>query len=97
MIKYVKNAPVDMDLNLTAILKNDLWLGVSYRFGGSKVQGFGESVDLYAQYQITNALRLGVAYDFTLSEIRSQNTGTYEFYVTYCLRKTGRISNPRFF
>jgi len=97
MIKYVQNAPVDMDLNLTAILKNDLWLGASYRFGGSKVEGFGESIDVYLQYQITNALRIGAAYDFTLSEIRSQTSGTYEFYVTYCLKNTGRISNPRFF
>jgi len=97
MIKYVKNAPVDMDLNLTAILKNDLWVGASYRFGGSKVEGFGESIDFYLQYQITNGLRIGAAYDFTLSEIRSQTSGTYEFYVSYCLRNTGRISNPRFF
>jgi len=97
MVKYVKNAPVDIDLNLTAILKEDLWVGLSYRFGGSDVQGFGESIDLFVQYQLTNALRLGVAYDFTLSEIRSASSGTYEFYVSYCLRKTGRISNPRFF
>ena len=97
MIKYVKNAPIDMDLNLTAILRNDLWIGASYRFGGSKVEGFGESIDLYAQYQITNALRIGLAYDFTLSEIRSQSSGSYEFYVSYCLKDTGRISNPRFF
>ena len=72
-------------------------MGLSYRFGGSDVQGFGESIDLFVQYQLTNALRLGVAYDFTLSEIRSASSGTYEFYVSYCLRKTGRISNPRFF
>ena len=97
MIKYVKNAPIDMDLNVTAILKNDLWVGASYRFGGSTSQGFGESIDLFAQYQITNNLRIGVAYDFTLSEIQSQTSGTYEFFLTYCLKNTGRISNPRFF
>ncbi len=97
MVKYVKNAPIDADLNLTAILKNDFWVGLSYRFGGSKVEGIGESIDAYIQYQLTNTLRVGMAYDFTLSELRSQNSGTYEFFVTYDLRKTGRISNPRFF
>jgi len=97
MVKYVNNAPLDIDLNLTAILKEDLWVGLSYRFGGSDVQGFGESVDLFVQYQLTNALRLGAAYDFTLSELQNSSSGTYEFYVSYCLRKTGRISNPRFF
>jgi len=97
MIKYVENTPIDADLNLTAILKNDLWIGLSYRFGGSDVQGIGESIDAYLQYQLTNTLRVGMAYDFTLSELRSQAAGTYEFFVTYDLRKTGRISNPRFF
>ena len=97
MVKYVNNAPLDVDLNLTAILKNDFWVGLSYRFGGSDVQGFGESIDLFLQYQLTNSLRLGAAYDFTLSEIQNSSSGTYEFYVSYCLRKTGRISNPRFF
>ena len=97
MVKYVKNAPIDADLNLTAILRNDLWIGLSYRFGGSEAQGFGESIDLFLQYQLTNGLRIGAAYDFTLSEIQSYSSGTYEFFVTYCLKKTGRISNPRFF
>ena len=97
MVKYVENAPLDIDLNLTAILKNDLWIGLSLRFGGSEVQGIGESIDAYVQYQLTNTLRVGMAYDFTLSEIRSQTSGTYEFFVSYDLRKTGRISNPRFF
>ena len=97
MVKYVNNAPLDVDLNLTAILKNDLWIGLSYRFGGSEVKGIGESISAYVQYQLTNTLRIGMAYDFTLSELQSQNSGTYEFFVTYDLRKTGRISNPRFF
>lgn len=97
LIKYVQDAPVDMDLNITAILKNDLWVGASYRFGGSRSNGIGESVSILAQYQITNNLRVGAAYDFTLSEIRSQTSGTYEFYITYCMKNTGRISNPRFF
>jgi len=97
MIKYVDNAPIDADLNLTAILKNDLWIGLSYRFGGSEVEGIGESIDAFVQYQLTDTFRVGMAYDFTLSELRSQAAGTYEFFVTYDLRKTGRISNPRFF
>lgn len=98
MVKYVLNAPIDFDLNGTFIFYDKLWAGLSYRWGGSTVRGFGESVDLLLQFQVTHSLRLGIAYDYTLSELQDYSSGTFEFYAHYCLFKgQERVANPRFF
>ncbi len=97
LIKFVKNAPFDMDINGSFIFLDKLWVGLTYRLGGSTRQGFGESIDFVAQYQITNSFRLGVAYDFTLSEIKNYSNGTYEVLLQYDIQKRSKFTNPRFF
>lgn len=97
LFKSVKNAPNDADLNLTLIFQEKLWLGGSYRWGGSTKRGIGESLDVLLQYQVSESLRLGAAFDYTLSEINSYANGTYEFYAHYCFNKGEDVSNPRFF
>ena len=98
LLKVVKNTPLDADLNLSFIFYDKLWAGVSYRFGGSTVQGFGESLDFILQYQVSESLRLGAGFDFTLSEISSYSNGTYEFFAHYCFKQAKEeIANPRFF
>lgn len=97
LLKFVKNAPNDADLNLTFIFYEKLWLGGSYRWGGSTTRGIGESLDVLLQYQVSEFLRLGAAFDYTLSEINSYANGTYEFYAHYCFNRGEDVSNPRFF
>ena len=97
LFKIVKNAPIDADLNLSLIFYEKLWLGTSVRWGGSTQQGFAESLDFFLQFQVSDGLRLGAGYDFTLSEINSYNNGTYEFYAHYCFKPKEFASNPRFF
>ncbi len=98
LFKSTSVTPFDMDLNASLIFFDKLWTGVSYRHGGSTAQGIGESIDLVLQYQPTPSLRLGMAYDFTLSEIKNYSDGTLEFMAQYCISyRNDKITNPRFF
>jgi type IX secretion system PorP/SprF family membrane protein len=52
------------------------WGGVSYRAGDAMIAMAG--VELF------NGVRIGYAYDFTLSDIRKSSSGSHEFMVNYC-------------
>ena len=98
LFKYVQNAPLDMDINISAILSNKIWVGVSYRLGGSTAQGIGESIDYILQYQFNDSFRAGMAFDFTLSELEKYSSGTYELLGSYYFsKKREKATNPRYF
>jgi type IX secretion system PorP/SprF family membrane protein len=63
---------------ITSLLRYNkkVWGGVSYRAGDALVGILG--VELY------NGIRLGYAYDFTISDIRKNSSGSHEFIVNYC-------------
>ena len=98
LVKYTANTPFDMDIHTSLIFFNKLWTGLTYRLGGLKDNDIGESIDFTLQYQISNKIRAGLAYDFTLSDVRNYNDGTYEVMLEYCLNHNDkRLTNPRFF
>ncbi|MEZ5059455.1 MAG: type IX secretion system membrane protein PorP/SprF [Saprospiraceae bacterium] len=99
LLKYVDGAPFDADANLSLILLDRYMLGASYRLGGSKRSGIGESVDIILGAQITNNLFLSFGYDITLSELKNYNDGTIEVLLRYCFGKPEgeEFLNPRFF
>ncbi len=53
-----------------------VWGGVSYRSGDALIGMVG--------FELYNGIRLGYAYDFTLSDIRKNSSGSHEFMVNYC-------------
>jgi len=53
-----------------------VWGGVSYRPGDALIGIVG--VELF------NGIRIGYAYDFPMSEIRKNTSGSHEFLVNYC-------------
>jgi len=63
---------------ITSLLRYNkkVWGGVSYRAGDSFIGMVG--VELY------NGIRLGYSYDFTISDIRKNSSGSHEFIVKYC-------------
>ena len=91
LIKYVKGAPVQLDLNLNLLIKEIVWVGASYR-------SF-DSIDLLMQLQLTPRLQLGYAYDLsTSSELRSVNSGSHEIMLNYVFQLTKtRAVSPRYF
>lgn len=99
LLKYVKNAPFDADINVNLDIHKKFTAGISYRLGGD---GSGDSVDLLALWQAAPQFAVGAAYDFTLSSLKDYNAGSFEVMIQYDLKKveaTGRkkLSNPRFF
>jgi len=98
LLKQAANSPFDMDINTSFIFFDRLWTGLGYRLGGSERQGVGESFNFMLQYQLTHGLRLGTAYDYTLSELSAHNNGTLEFMAQFCIsQKSEKLTNPRFF
>ncbi|MEQ1744424.1 MAG: type IX secretion system membrane protein PorP/SprF [Saprospiraceae bacterium] len=95
LVKYVKNAPIDVDVTLNVEVKETVTTGLAYRAGGD---GMGESLNLLAYWQINPRLGVGAAYDLTLSNLRTVAGGSFELlvYADLVKRKRG-MSNPRFF
>ncbi|MBI5916068.1 MAG: type IX secretion system membrane protein PorP/SprF [Bacteroidetes bacterium] len=100
LLKYVAKAPVDFDANVNLLLQNRYVAGLTYRLGGNKEDGTGESIDLLLAAQITPNIMFGISYDYTLSDIKDYANGSIEASIHYCIGKTEpgkEYVNPRFF
>lgn len=92
---YVQHAPIDVDINLGFEFNKRITTGISYRVGGD---GSGDSVDLLLFGQLTQKLGLGLAYDYSLSEIRNSSSGSIEALLRFDLiGSSDNLKNPRFF
>ena len=97
LLKYVKDAPFDADIHASIIFYDTFWAGLTYRMGGIG-NSVGESLDVVLQLQLSRAIRLGFAYDFTLSKVKDYSDGTFEVVLDYCLNPgNDKLTNPRFF
>jgi len=104
MVKYDRNSPLDLDIHGSLIFFDRLWTGLSYRVGTGEIYT-SESIDFVVQYQFTNALRMGLAYDYTLTDLQTVQDGSFEILLQYAFeikyKKKDKISesitNPRFF
>jgi type IX secretion system PorP/SprF family membrane protein len=92
LLKLVENSPFDADLNLSFLFLDVLTVGGTYRLG--------DSFDALLHYQITPQLRVGFGYDFTTTQLRKYNDGSFEVLLGYDFIKKGKtdkIINPRYF
>jgi type IX secretion system PorP/SprF family membrane protein len=102
LFRYVKSAPVEADINLTLIFLDKFSVGASYRPGGSRDRGLGESISLLTSAQLSDKILFGIAYDMTLTELRNYTDGTVEgvlrFTVSGKSSGSGRsVDSPRDF
>jgi type IX secretion system PorP/SprF family membrane protein len=67
-----------MQFNLTSLIRYNkkVWGGVSYRYGDALIGMIG--------LELFNGIRLGYAYDFTISDMGNNSKGSHEFMVNYC-------------
>lgn len=67
-----------MQFTVNSLLRYNkkLWGGISYRAGDAIIGMIG--------LELHNGLRLGYAYDFTVSDMSKNNSGSHEFMVNYC-------------
>jgi len=90
LVKYVDNAPVEADFNLNFLLMQTLWLGGSYRTGDSFVA--------LIELQLTRQWRLGYAYDFTFTDVKSYSSGSHEIMLGYDFGyDIMKMKTPRYF
>jgi type IX secretion system PorP/SprF family membrane protein len=94
MAKGVEGAPVSIDLTTNVLINNRFEAGVGYRVD--------DSVSGLVGFYVTPTLRIGYSYDYTLSNLRSFNSGSHEVFVLFDLdlgrlSKKGYDKSPRFF
>jgi len=82
LIKAAPGAPVECDFNLNAWFNNIFSAGVSYRTGDAFVG--------MLELQLTPQIRMGYAYDYTVSQLSVYSRGTHEFMLRYEVGSSGR-------
>jgi type IX secretion system PorP/SprF family membrane protein len=93
-------APTEFDLDLSLLIYDALWVGVAFRgaFEGFTGTSSFDSGDIWVSYYLRNGFRIGVAYDYTLTELGSFAQGSYEIMLGYEMNyKTKQIVTPRYF
>jgi len=75
LIRVQEQAPLGVDLNLQFIIKRMISVGTSYRSGDSMIFNF--------ELQMNENLRIGYAYEWTLSAIQAFTRGSHEIMLNY--------------
>ncbi|MEM0996920.1 MAG: type IX secretion system membrane protein PorP/SprF [Bacteroidota bacterium] len=90
LAKYQPAAPLQFDFNAHFLFADRFWLGASYRLEDALV--------FMAEINLSRWLRVGYAYDYTLSDLSTYTTGSHEFMLGFDLnfQKRSMIS-PRYF
>ena len=90
MVKMVKGAPISIDLNASLFINELFEIGLSWREG--------DSIDAIIGVQATPDIRIGYAYDYTLTNLGRYNSGSHELMLLFDLDFSKKhIKSPRFF
>ncbi len=92
IVRMTEGTPLTFDVTANFLLYEKLELGAAYRLD--------ESVSGLINFRIVDNLRLGYAYDFTISEFENSNTGgSHEFLLLFDLNIMSKKydKSPRFF
>lgn len=90
LVKVEPDAPVEVDLNLNVLYRERFWFGAGYRTG--------DAVVAMVEYQVNRQLRIGYAYDLTISELNAYARGSHEVMLGFDLGIDPiKIKTPRYF
>ncbi len=90
MVKAVEGAPISFDLGANFLLYEKLWLGALYRHT--------DAVGALVQYNLTDGLSVGYAYDYPVSPLRNYSGGSHEFMLGLDFGNAPKgIRSPRYF
>ncbi|QTD39091.1 type IX secretion system membrane protein PorP/SprF [Polaribacter batillariae] len=90
MIKAAEGSPLSIDFSGNVLLYDKLEFGLSYRLD--------ESVSALINVRASNTLRIGYAYDYTLTNLGNFNSGSHEIFVLFNFDfERNKIKSPRFF
>jgi type IX secretion system PorP/SprF family membrane protein len=90
LIKGVKGAPIEADLNATLWIKDVIGIGGQYRTSAD--------VGALIEIQATPQIRIGYSYDRSTTQLQNFNSGSHEIMLRYEFGfERGKILSPRFF
>lgn len=90
MIKYTNGSPLEFDVNCNFYFNDIFGIGASWR-------SF-DSMDAIFEFIINKNLRIGYAYDYTLTRLKNYNSGSHEIMLNWQFGfKKGKILTPRYF
>lgn len=92
LVKATNGAPISYDLTANFLFNEKFWLGAGYRINEATAAFSG-----IADFQVSQQLRLGYAYDHPISDIRPYSSGTHEILLMYEFKKSKRVKSPRYF
>jgi type IX secretion system PorP/SprF family membrane protein len=89
-IRLNPNSPFDFDLNMNVKFFDAFMIGANYRFE--------DSIDGLVRFFFKNGLHVGLAMDFTASDLKKSTTGSYEIMLGYTFPcEDCTIKNIRYF
>jgi type IX secretion system PorP/SprF family membrane protein len=90
MARYTEGLPAQFDINANLLYRDKVWVGCSYRYTNS--------VNINLELLLSANFRMGLAYDYPISEINKVAHGSAEIMINYVfLKSKKRVSNPRYF
>ena len=91
MTKAVNGAPIVADFSANVLLYDRLEFGVSYRLD--------DAVSGLVNFKVLPNLRIGYAYDYTVTNLGDFNSGSHEIFLLFDLNlmRKGYDKSPRFF
>ncbi|WPP49753.1 PorP/SprF family type IX secretion system membrane protein [Catalinimonas niigatensis] len=90
LIKAVEGAPLEVDINANLLIKELVWVGVSYRSL--------DALSFLLEFEVTPQFRFGYAYDHALTEMQTVQNGTHELMLNYrFMKKDKKMLTPRYF
>ena len=93
-------APTEANIDLSLFFQKTLWIGASFRSAieAATNKSSFDSVDFWTAYYLSNGLRLGAGYDYTLTKLQKSAGGSFEIMAGYEFDyRTKRVVTPRYF
>ncbi|MDR7370870.1 type IX secretion system membrane protein PorP/SprF [Flavobacterium aquidurense] len=91
MSRFVTGAPISLDITANVLYNEKFEFGAAYRIN--------DAVSALCNINVTPSLRVGYAYDYTISNLGQFNSGTHEIMLLFDLDLLGKgyDKSPRFF
>lgn len=90
LMKFAANTPLSTDISANFLFHDRFEIGASYRWG--------DAISGLINFKVTESLRLGYAYDHTLSNLGIFSSGTHEAFVLFDFSfSNNNVKSPRFF
>lgn len=89
LFKSTEGAPANLDLSFNFMFYKKFWLGISFRNKSS--------VNFMTEWNITDYLRIGYAYDLSVNKLTKYNRGSHEIFIGFDFNiKSKKVVSPRY-